>query len=170
MKTSFILLMAVCLLAPLGCGTSMSVKQDWDPDYRFDGIDAYAWLPLHSTQNIGEMRLKRLVDAIDSELAAKGLRLTADDPDVLLVLHVMSEAVLDLAQYGYSPGWSQGNSKMTDLGIGTLMVDVVDAKSRDLVWRAVADGGVDPSASPADQEKRFAKLAKKLFENFPPQQ
>jgi hypothetical protein len=37
-----------------------------------------------------------------------------------------------------------------------------------VVWRAVADGKVDPSATPEEQTKRFAKLAKKLLDKFPP--
>jgi hypothetical protein len=146
----------------------MSVKQDWDPDYYFGDIDAYGWLPLRSTHNIGEMRLKRLVHAIDAEMATKGLELTADNPDVLLVLHIMSETALDLAEHGYAPGWSKGDSKMSDLDMGSMRMDVVDAETRNLVWRAVVDGEVDPMATPAEQEKRFAKLAKEMFEKFPP--
>jgi hypothetical protein len=49
------------------------------------------------------------------------------------------------------------------------MLDVVDAQTRKLAWRAIADGKVDPSASPEEQVKRFAKLAKQLLEKFPPQ-
>ena len=166
MKTVFSILIAACMLAPAGCGT-VSVQQDWDPVYDFTTIDSYAWLPLRATPNIGEARLKRLVAAIDAEMAAKNLALTADGPAVLLELHVMSERMLDLNQYGATAAWNS-NKDSSDLDKGSVMVDVVDAETRDLVWRAVADGKVNPSASPEEQTKRFAKLAKRLLDKFPP--
>ncbi len=167
MKKVICLLFAACMLAPAGCG-NVSVQQDWDPVYDFATVDSYAWLPIRSTPNIGEPRLKRLVAAIDAEMAAKNLALTADDPAVLLVLHVASERRLDLNQYGGTSGWNSSSTDSGDLDKGSIMVDVKDGATRELVWRAVADGKVDASASPEEQTKRFAKLAKKLFEKFPP--
>jgi len=168
MRIVIYIAIAVCLLAAAGCGGSASVKQDWDPDYDFSDIGSYGWLPLRSSPNIGEKRLKRLVAAIDAEMAAKGMKLTADDPKILLVLHVISETRLDLEELGYAAAqWD--NAKDSDLSDkGTIMVDVVDGEAREMVWRAIADGKVDPSATAEEQNKRFTKLAKKLFEKFPP--
>ena len=166
MKTFLSLLFTACVLANAGCGGSLSVQQDWDPGYSFADIDAYAWLPIRSSPNIGEPRLKRLVAAIDAEMAAKQMALTAEEPDVLLELHVMSEKRLGLDQYGSTASWNKDDSG--DLDKGSVMVDVLDAKTRAVVWRVVADGKVDPSATPEEQTKKFAKLAKKLFEKFPP--
>ena len=167
MKTVLSVLIAVYLLALAGCG-GVSVQQDWDPVYDFTKIDSYAWLPLRATPNIGEPRLKRLVAAIDAELAAKNLALTVDDPTVLVELHVMSEQRLDLNQYGATSGWNTESSNSSDLDKGSMMIDVLDAETREVVWRAVADGKVDPTATPEEQTKTFAKLAKKLLDRFPP--
>ena len=167
MKTFLSLLFTACVLAVVGCGGSLSVQQDWDPGYSFADIDAYAWLPIRSSPNIGEPRLKRLVAAIDAEMAAKQMALTAEEPDVLLELHVMSEKRLDLNQYGATATWTKDNDS-SDLDKGSVMVDVLDAKTRAVVWRVVADGKVDPSSTPEEQTKKFTKLAKKLFEKFPP--
>ena len=160
------LFLALALVA--ACGPSATVQQDWDPDYDFTGLDSYAWLPLRATPNIGEMRLKRLVAAIDSELTGKGMTLTTDEPDVLLVLHAVSEKRLDLDEYGYKVTWDKNTSSSGDPDKGSIMIDVVDAGSRVMVWRAVAGGEVDPSATPEEQSENFAKLAKKLFAKFPP--
>ena len=167
MKIFLILSFTAGVLAAVGCGGTMSVQQDWDSDYSFVDIDSYAWLPLRSTPNIGEARLKRLVSAIDAEMAAKQLALTAEDPSVLLELHVMSQKRLDLNQYGATASWAKANDS-GDLNKGSVMMDVVDAGTRELVWRAVADGKVDPSSTPEEQTKTYTKLAKKLLEKFPP--
>jgi len=167
MKKLLSIFVAVGLLALVGCG-GVSVQRDWDPVYDFTKIDSYAWLPLRATPNIGEARLKRLVAAIDTEMAARNLALTADDPSVLLELHVMSELRLDLNQYGATADWSKDSNRSSQLNKGSLMIDVVDAETRELVWRAVADGKVEASASPEQQTKNFAKLARKLLDKFPP--
>jgi len=114
------------------------------------------------------MRLKRLVGAIDAEMASKGMKLTADGPDVLLVLHVISEKSLKLDEYGYKVNWDKNTSSSSDLDKGSIMIDVLDFESREMIFRAVADGKVDPSSTPEEQNKKFAELAKKLFEKFPP--
>jgi hypothetical protein len=163
-----IVMIAACILAPAGCATSLSVHQDWDPHYDFSTIDSYAWLPLRATANIGEARLKRLVAAIDAEMAQKNLTLTADHPSVLFELHVMSERRLDLVQYGATARWKSEDEAAEDLDKGSMMLDILDGETRELVWRAVASSDVDPSASPEEQRERYAKLANKLFDKFPP--
>jgi hypothetical protein len=168
MKTLISIVVAGVALWAAGCG-NVSVQEDWDPDYDFSEVVSYAWLPLRATPNISDARLKRLVAAIDAEMAAKDLALTADDPTVLLELHVMSELRLDLNQYGATSNWDNQSTGSSDLDKGSVMINVIDGEERELVWRAVADGKVDPSASPEEQQKNYAKLAKKLLERFPPQ-
>lgn len=168
MRTLLPVVIAAFAVAPSGCGPSISVQQDWHPDYDFSAIGAYAWLPLRTTPNIGEPRLKRLVAAIDAEMAARQMALTVEEADILLELHVVSEQRLDLTQYGGTAGWDSRRYDTDDLDKGSIMLDVRDAKTRDVVWRAVANVEVDPSATPQEQTERFTKLAKKLFSKFPP--
>ncbi|MBI5544986.1 MAG: DUF4136 domain-containing protein, partial [Deltaproteobacteria bacterium] len=51
---------------------------------------------------------------------------------------------------------------------GTLILDVVDGDSKQLVWRgdAQADLGSDPSGS--DAQKKIDEATKKMLSNFPP--
>jgi hypothetical protein len=50
---------------------------------------------------------------------------------------------------------------------GTLVVDLLDAASRELVWRAVAR---DTLSDKTDKNaKKLAKATKKMFEDFPPE-
>jgi hypothetical protein len=101
-------------------------------------------------------------------MAKKQMTLTADDPDVLLQIHVISERRLNLGEYGATSKWATDNYNPTDLDKGWIMLDVLDAESRELVWRAVADGKVDPSSTPEEQSKKFADLTKKMLAKFPP--
>ena len=87
---------------------------------------------------------------------------------MLLELEVMSERTLDLQQYGKGGSWEGGNTDSGKLDKGSMMVSIIDGEKRVLVWRAVADAKVDPSASPEEQNERYRKLAKKLLQKFPP--
>ncbi len=55
---------------------------------------------------------------------------------------------------------------MTDVAVGTLIVDLVDSDSGDLVWRGVGSGTL--STKPEKNEKKINKVASKMFKNFPP--
>jgi hypothetical protein len=55
-----------------------------------------------------------------------------------------------------------------DVPVGTLVVDLVDRARRELVWRGVAQGTVDPRATPEKAEQRANEAMAKLFAGFPP--
>ena len=52
--------------------------------------------------------------------------------------------------------------------IGTLAVDMVDARTKTIVWRGMASKEVDVKASPERRERNINKAAQKLFDNYPP--
>ncbi len=48
------------------------------------------------------------------------------------------------------------------------MVDLVDTKAKELVWRGSASRVVDPDESPQTREEKVQESIDKLFEGFPP--
>jgi hypothetical protein len=51
---------------------------------------------------------------------------------------------------------------------GTLVVDMLDAATRELVWRAIARDSLSDKTD--KNEKKLAKATRKMFEDFPPEQ
>ena len=49
---------------------------------------------------------------------------------------------------------------------GTLVVDIWDARTKELIWRGTATDSV--SDSPEKNEKKMKKAMEKLFKNYPP--
>jgi hypothetical protein len=49
-----------------------------------------------------------------------------------------------------------------------LIVDIVDMRSRQLVWRGTAEARVDESADPERRDARVREAVEKLFAEFPP--
>jgi hypothetical protein len=52
--------------------------------------------------------------------------------------------------------------------IGTLVVDVVNAKTKTIVWRGTATKEVDVNASPEKRDRNINRAAEKLFKSYPP--
>ncbi len=149
--------------ALVGCA-SARVTTDWDRDARFDGYRTYAWIDTPRMQAMQQATLfdRRLRSAVEDELGAKGLRPSdASEADVLVAYHAGVRERLDVQQWGYA-------ARRTDIREykeGTLVIDVVDARSRSLVWRGTATGEMskpDPSA------EKITDAVEKMFATFPP--
>jgi hypothetical protein len=55
-----------------------------------------------------------------------------------------------------------------DIVIGTLVVDMADAKKGQLAWRGMATKEVKTQASPEKRDKSIGEAMKKIFKNYPP--
>jgi hypothetical protein len=83
----------------------------------------------------------------------------------------------DLQINGFSSGWGayrwggnrSGMVRAEEITVGTLVVDMVDAKSNTIVWRGIASKDLDDRASAAKRDKNAQKAMEKLFKNYPPQ-
>ena len=61
-----------------------------------------------------------------------------------------------------------GNTKINRVSfrVGSLVVDLVDAKTNELVWRAVASSTIPPDRKKL--EKKIQKVVAKMFASYPP--
>jgi hypothetical protein len=118
----------------------------------------------------------RIVSALADQLAEEGLT-RADSParaDVLVAYHATLDR--DLQITGFSSGWGgfrfpgsfSGVARTDEILTGTLIVDLVDARTHTIVWRGIASQEIDLDAKPAKRDKSIARTAKKLFKHYPP--
>ena len=54
--------------------------------------------------------------------------------------------------------------------IGTLVVDIADAKKGQLAWRGMGVKEVETQANPEKRDKSINEAVKKIFKNYPPKQ
>jgi hypothetical protein len=52
--------------------------------------------------------------------------------------------------------------------VGTLIVDLIDAQKKEMVWRGTATKTLDPSASPEEKQAHLNEAVQKMLENYPP--
>ena len=129
---------------------------------------------------------ERTQAAIAAQLAARGLRLDNDHPDMSVTAHRTFKTEYIVYSNGWGPGYGwgygwgwgpyytggwgsrYGNSWYTDEQInGTLIVDVQNAATGELLWRGLAEKRVHEHSSPEHRTKRVNKEVAKMFEKFP---
>jgi hypothetical protein len=175
MKLVKTMMLAGLVLALAGGAWAQDVKVDYDKAANFAAIKTFSIKLGTSWGNpIGE---KRVVDEITGALVAKGWALAPEGGDALVVLHGASEKKRTLSTfysgmggYGYR-GWGgagMGSATTTESEyiVGTLVVDIFEAKTKSLMWRGVAQDEL--SDKPDKNIKKVAKASDKLFKDFPP--
>lgn len=137
----------------------------------------YGWDMKTTSQNphLNQM----VIDNVDLELAAKGLRKVDSDPELIVVFWAAAENDLHITYPTWAPGF---NSVQTGVVVGsqswpvtkgTLVIDISDSKTKNGVWRGTATdtlkhGPTGDKASDAKSvEKQLKKSIKKMFKQFP---
>lgn len=169
---SFVTAAALLVMGPITF--AQSVTFDFDRSTDFTRIRTYAWV--RGTVLNDELNHHRIVGAIDAQLSQKGLvKLeTTAKADVVVAYHATFDR--DLQINGFSSGWGgyrfgasrTGTARAEEILVGTLVVDVVNAKTNTIVWRGIASKDIDVKASPEKRDRNINKTAEKLFKNYPP--
>jgi hypothetical protein len=140
------------------------VVVDYNKDFSFASIKTYAWMKGTPADALME---QRIVKAVESQLAKHGLQKTDSAPDVFIVTHAMTREDISLREWGYGPlPWGRGNIDINKILVGTLVVDMLDGKDKQLIWRGIADGTL--SDKPEKIEAKIYQVTEKMFEKFPP--
>lgn len=174
---NLMLLLSVCV-AMAGCATSSKVTYDYDTTANFAAMKTFNWMPATGNAVADELLVKRIKNAVDVQLQAKGHTLAADNPDFNVAMEVSGKTT-----YGGSTGVGMsvgipvgrgtvsvggGKSKAREKTEGTLVLDILDTKTRTLVWRATATAPVESGYSPEEQQLRINEMIAEMLSQFPP--
>jgi hypothetical protein len=172
-------LLALVLTAVVGCSTpAPEIRSDYETTANLSGLKDYAWMPgLQPPSQAAGMDSGwldgRIRGAVDKELSGRGYHLVPGAaPDFLVAYHVALEKKLDVARiehvYGYAA--RRGAPVTTELtreyDEGSLMIDVLGPKDRQLLWRGVARGRIKPGLSSQEREARIDETVRQIMENF----
>jgi hypothetical protein len=160
------------------CTPSATVHTDYQPGTNFSAYKTFTMGEDKSDANpLAEQRVRH---AIAAQLAAKGISQAQSGGDLAVHVHIRLrvDTKVDVWNTG---GWGYGYGRWGGAGYGgntyvdvrnvpkgTLVVDLVDRAKGEAVWRGVAQGTVDPDASPQQSEERINAAMEKLFKDFPP--
>jgi hypothetical protein len=157
---------------------SAGVSVDFDKSVDFSKFKTYAWKP--GTPAPNPLNEDRIHKAIQAQLAAKGLKEVDGEADCYVYSHVKTQGSkrVDMDTFGYGGyygwggwggGWGTTTVNVQNVVDGTLIVDIVDAATKQLAWRGLATQTFFPDAKPEKIEKEINKATNKMFYKFPPE-
>ncbi len=188
--------LAVCAAVAFALGTAamqaggIKVEVKHDPAFNFAGLKTYAWRldganPVHllqATEHDPEQIRKNveptILQAFDQAFAKRGLtRATQGEPDFYVDYYVLIGPNIS-SQYhgqfvGAIPAWGLPDFAMSTSALsiavqGSLIVDLVSAKQKMIVWRGKAEADLDKPRPPDQRVAVMNDVAKRMLEKFPP--
>lgn len=174
--------LALAVLA--GC-TPFSVKYDYDSHANYAAYKTYDWYAA-SKKAQGKsdgvenpIMDRRVRSAVERELSAKGFKIEkTGEPDFLVTYYPAYRRGTVYTTTSMGGGW--GWYRPWGYGVGTqftearayregsIILEVVDNKTNQLIWQSVAEGALTDLNDPEDAEEQVTLAVKKMLSRFPP--
>lgn len=166
---------AFLILLLLTACAGVETKTDHDPSIDFSQYQSYYWKLLPVTGN--PLMDRRIVDRVDKELRSKGwqrvpepLAQTALAADVT----TRQEQQIHTFHDQWGPGWHgwgwggpvTSQSRVITYDVGTLVLDLYDVRTKNVIWRGTASATL--SKKPSKMNQSLENGVWQMFEKFPP--
>ena len=149
---------------------AQDIKTDHDHAIDFSKYHTFMWIKEPATEN--PLMKQRIMDAVNAQMEARGMTLAPGHADLGISANTATkqEQTLD-SFYGGFPGWGWhrywGGPVVVDTyEVGTLVVDLFDTQTKQVVWWASASDTI--SDNPEKNSKNLNKAVEKMFKDFPP--
>jgi Domain of unknown function (DUF4136) len=163
--------LAVVLIAGI-IATGQDVRTNYMPGTDFSKYHTYKWVDIAGGAHPNQIVDAEIKQSVDSQLVEKGFTKTDSDS---ANMYVGYQTAIDQEKqwnaYGMGGGirWGgMGTATSSTIDVGTLVLDMYDPASKQLIWTGHATKTIDPSKSQEKNQKNLDKAMQKLLKNFPP--
>jgi uncharacterized protein DUF4136 len=161
-----------------GAVFAQDVKVDFDKGADFTALKTFS-MKLGTSWN-NQISEKRVMGEVAETLTQKGWKQVDANADALVVVHGATQTKRSVntfysggggwGGYGYR-GWGAGGmgsatTTESEYQVGTLVVDIFNAQSKQLVFRGAAQDEISDKAE--KNIKKVEKATEKMFKDFPP--
>ncbi len=159
--------------------SSVRVAADYDKNANFDNYKTFAFFKTGIDKaEISDLDKRRILRAIEKELITKGFT-KSDNPDLLVSIFTKSRENINVYNnngfggFGYGWGWSPfywnnfNNTSVSRSTQGSLYIDLIDAKKKELVWQGKGDGYL-VTRNMEKKEERINEFVTHIMEKYPP--
>jgi Domain of unknown function (DUF4136) len=172
-KVVFALIGMMILFA--SAASAQQVKTDYDRSANFGQYKTYSWQQVKTKDALDIDRIK---SAVNAALAAKGWTQVDSGGDVSVIALEMTQNQQTLNTFydGFGGGWGwrrfggggfgEATTTTETYKVGTLVVDLFDAKTKQLLWRGSSSDTLSNNSN--KNIKNLDKGVEKMFKKFPP--
>ena len=158
-------------LVTAGTVRAQDVRYNFMPGTDFSRYHTYKWVSVKGAHpdQIMDAEIKQSVDA---QLTAKGLTKTdTDKADLYIGYRTAVDQEVQWDAWGSRAfGMGTGSWTSSTIDIGTLVLEMYDPSTKQLVWTGSATKTIDPRSTPEKHKKNLDKSMAKLLKNYPPKQ
>lgn len=174
-------------LALFAACSTYTVKTDFDPAIAYASYQTFDWYAASKrakgkgsgTDPIMDKRVRASVQAV---LESKGFKQeVVAEPDFLVTYYPVyrNKRYRTTTSFGGGYGWSRrpwgygvgtrfSTSQVHNYREGTIILEIVDSRSNQLVWQGAAEGALTNLDNPEDAQEEIQKAVRDLLANFPP--
>jgi hypothetical protein len=180
-----VVVLSVSIFFLWGC-SSFSYKTDFDPSIDMSGYKTYMWyagkMPDDDALSANPLIKKRVAAGVDKVLQEKGFSIGTEETfDFVVIIHAGNKEKTQVTNYGYGgygygrygAGWGgyggYGGTDVYQYDETTLVIDIVDAKAKEMVYRSTVTGIVKDDPSREEQEHNIHEVVTKMLADFPPE-
>ena len=172
-RLAFVLLGTMVLFA--GRLSAQEVKTDYDRSANFAQYKTYSWEHVKTKDPLDVDRIK---SAVNPALSAKGWTQvdSGGDVSVIAIETTQDQQALNTFYDGFGGGWGwrrfggggfgEATTTTETYKVGTLVVDLFDTKTKQLIWRGSASDTLSNNSN--KNIKNLDKGVEKMFKKFPP--
>ena len=162
------------LLLIMGCGT-ISVFTDHDSGVDFSKYKTFAYFkPGIDKVEISDLDKRRILKAIDLQMAQKSM-IKSDLPDLLVSINTSAKEKVYINNnfngfwgWGWNPWmWGPNQNMVSSSTEGALYIDLIDAKTKQLVWQGKGRGGI--SEYTKNRDERIGVFVAEILKKYPPE-
>ncbi|WBX70935.1 DUF4136 domain-containing protein [Tenacibaculum retecalamus] len=172
MKISKLLFLPIIALIITSC-SAVKVTTDYDTKVDFNQYKTFAFYKKGIDKAaISDLDKKRIMRAVELELMAKGMTKSAT-PDILVSLFTKSREKININDnmYGgfyYPYYYGMNRMSVSQHTEGTLFIDLLDAKKKELVWQGIGTGALRMN-DVERKEARVKEFVNEIMAKYPPE-
>jgi hypothetical protein len=149
---------------------AQQVYVDYNHGLNFSQFHTYAWGQQPNPNQINDSIVMQNVQSnINSQLQSKGLQMVQEsqNPDLIVVTSDGMKTETSYSAWGTGRGFGGGMGEISpeQSQVGTLIVNVYDAKNKQLAWRGIAKDTL--SSKSEKNEEMITKAIDKMFKKYP---
>jgi mevalonate kinase len=176
-QSRFVVSVAALLLTAVTAWASIRTDYDHNADFAHYKTYSFGKILIMPSNGLWDERVK---NAVAGQMAAKGLTQVPSGGDIVVSARGGMLSIPQLNTFyngwggfggfgGWGPGGGSGmaTTTMSFNEMGTLVIDMFDAKTKNQIWRGSADGTL--SDKPEKVIKKLDDAVQKMFQHFPPQ-
>lgn len=177
----FIPLATVALaLTTSACASAVDVRTQLAPDANLGGRSTFWILPVPArTADVASaasddpmlansITNRALVNELTRAFEGRGYVVNATNPDFTVAYYASTREKLNITNWNYGYGWRRwprGYTDVTEYTEGTVIVDVIDPSTKELLWRGQGVSAV--SSDPAKYTAELNKTVTAILNKFP---